>query len=133
METVSLFQLKKDGSRVCLLLLDMYTWNFTKRDDVTYDRQQVVYEAADLTCNYFQKYKFFYFLHKQKFPYHVTDADKCVRSYAIKLAAEIQRIRIKHGVLHLSHLLPEHLKDNRVSNSVKNPITYGWINSYKIM
>lgn len=76
---------------------------------------------------------FFYFIHKQKCTYHVADADKCVKSYAIKLAAEIQRIRIKHGVLHLSHLLPEHLKDNRVSNSVKNPITYGWINSYKIM
>lgn len=53
MENVSSFQLKKDGSRVCLLLLDMYTWNFTKRDDVTYDKQQVLYETADLTCNYF--------------------------------------------------------------------------------
>nr|XP_018907062.1 PREDICTED: uncharacterized protein LOC109037032 isoform X1 [Bemisia tabaci] len=56
--------------------------------------------------------------------------DDCLWRYRVHLGASVARIRIKNNAIHLSHLLPAHLQDNRLGNTL-SPFVSGWINYNK--
>lgn len=62
----------------------------------------------------------------------ILDIANCLWEHRVRLAAAISRLRIKNGALQLSQLLPAHLKDEKVSLAVTNPVVSGWINPFKM-
>jgi hypothetical protein len=60
----------------------------------------------------------------------LLEADRHLWDVRVKLAAALSRLRIKNKALKLSHLLPPHLRDERIVALHEAPVT-AWINTFK--
>ncbi|XP_055384339.1 uncharacterized protein LOC129613998 [Condylostylus longicornis] len=102
-------EVKHHKNRVWLLLFELHTRHFIKRNAEEHQLQEILYKESDL-----------------------TDISLKIWKHRVKLAASISRLRIKKGALYLSELLPLHLQNEKVAIAAANPIVTGWINPFKI-
>ncbi|XP_026462763.1 uncharacterized protein LOC113365412, partial [Ctenocephalides felis] len=102
-------ELEKDRVRVWLCLFDLYHRQFSKPNAEITNYRRKLYEDAG-----------------------ILPIDEALWTERIKLAAETSRIRIKNNSLHLSQLLPPHLRDERVTSAINNTdkVTC-WVNCFK--
>lgn len=104
-----IFQLIQCAPHVWLLFFDLYHRSFKKREtNVATIAIELFNEANLMPC------------------------EMALWKERVKLAASISRLRIAHNALSLSELLPEHLKDGRVSEQAKHAPVNCWVNSNKI-
>ncbi|GJQ86999.1 hypothetical protein Trydic_g12582 [Trypoxylus dichotomus] len=97
-----------EQSRLWLLLYDMYHRGFKKREV----RMQPVAAKMFADCR-------------------LTGVEEALWQQRVKLAAAIARLRIEKSALNLSDLLPAHLRDGKIYNQDKAPVTC-WVNIRKI-
>lgn len=92
-----------------MLLYDLYHREFKERVTTLSKNDMKLFELAEL-----------------------IEIDEALWKFRIKLAASVSRIRIKRGALSLNDLLPEHLRDEKLTKKCEtNPITC-WVNTKKM-
>lgn len=62
----------------------------------------------------------------------LSELERTLWDDRIKIAAAISRIRIKHSALKLNDLLPNHLRDEKVSSAAETTPVSCWVNTKKV-
>ncbi|XP_060524217.1 uncharacterized protein LOC132700728 isoform X2 [Cylas formicarius] len=94
---------------VWLLFYDLYHRSFRKRETSIAPLATELFEAAGL-----------------------SHAENALWSQKVKLAAAVSRLRIKHNALSLSDLLPDHLRDEKVTELANSKPVSCWVNCLKV-
>lgn len=105
----TIFQLIKCTPHVWLLFFDLFHRSFKERETNVAEIAIKLFSDAEL-----------------------INVEMALWQERVRLAASISRLRIAHNALSLSDLLPEHLKDERVSEQAKHAPVTCWVNSNKI-